>query len=77
LLPPEAVIRIAPRPFLLFSCALFLTAAPYACYQLPSENDGVMSCATKGIMCFEDMRKENVNGNIHFDFGRQGKGSMA
>ncbi|HHQ4801194.1 TPA: FidL-like protein [Aeromonas veronii] len=35
-----------------------------------------MSCATKGIMRFEDMNKENVNGNIHFNFGRQGKGSM-
>ncbi|HHQ4527076.1 TPA: FidL-like protein [Aeromonas hydrophila] len=67
---------LAPRPFFLFSCPLFLAAALYACYQLPTENDGIMSCATKGIMRFEDMNKENVNGNIHFNFGRQGKGSM-
>ncbi len=69
-------MKLAPRPFFLLSCSVFLAATVYACYQLPTENDGVMSCATKGIMRFEDMNKENVNGNIHFNFGRQGKGSM-
>lgn len=69
-------MKLAPRPFFLLSCTVFIAAAVYVLCQLPKENDGVMSCATKGIMRFEDMNKENVNGNIHFNFGRQGKGSM-
>lgn len=69
-------MRLTPRTFFLLSCIMLIAAAVYAVYRLPKENDGVMSCTTKGIMRFENMDKENVNGNIHFNFGRQGKGSM-
>ncbi|WP_339013743.1 FidL-like protein [Aeromonas popoffii] len=69
-------MRLAPRSLFLFSCMVLIAAAVYAVYQLPKENDGVMRCTTKGIMRFENMEKENVNSNIHFNFGSQGKGSM-
>ncbi len=33
---------------------------------LSNKQDGLLMCSTKGIMRFENMQDENVNGNIHF-----------
>jgi hypothetical protein len=66
-----------PRPFFALSTLVFIVAAGFSAWKLlPVENDGVMSCSTKAIMRFENMEKENVNGNIHFNFAANGKGSM-
>ena len=73
----EAAMRIAPRPFFALSSLVFIAAAGFCAWKLlPVENGGVMSCSTKAIMRFENMEKENVNGNIHFNFAANGKGSM-
>ncbi|MCU6978592.1 hypothetical protein N4692_25335, partial [Escherichia coli] len=70
-------MRLAPRPFFALCVLVFIAAAAFSAWRLlPADNAGVMSCSTKGIMRFENMDKENVNGNIHFNFGAQGKGSM-
>lgn len=70
-------MRIAPRTFFAISALAFIVASGFSFWRLsPAENTGIMSCSTKGIMRFENMEKENVNGNIHFNFGSQGKGSM-
>ena len=70
-------MRIAPRPFFALSSLVFIAAAGFCAWKLlPVENGGVMSCSTKAIMRFENMEKENVNGNIHFNFAANGKGSM-
>ncbi|MFU0911898.1 FidL-like protein [Kluyvera intermedia] len=70
-------MRLAPRPFFALCVLIFIAAVGFCAWHLlPAENDGVMSCSTKGIMRFENMDKENVNGTIHFTFGSQGKGSM-
>jgi hypothetical protein len=54
------------RPFFALSALAFIAAAGFSAWRLlPDENDGVMSCSTKAIMRFENMEKENVNGNIH------------
>jgi hypothetical protein len=59
-------MRLAPRPFFALSALAFIAAAGFSAWRLlPDENDGVMSCSTKAIMRFENMEKENVNGNIH------------
>ncbi len=68
-------MRLAPRPFFALCVLVFIAAAAFSAWRLlPDDNAGVMSCSTKGIMRFENMEKENVNGNIHFNFGAQGKG---
>ena len=68
-------MRLAPRPFFALSTLVFIVAAGVSAWKLlPVEKDGVMSCSTKAIMRFENMEKENVNGNIHFNFAA--KGSM-
>jgi hypothetical protein len=73
----EAAMRLAPRPFFALSSLVFIAAAGFCAWKLlPVENGGVMSCSTKAIMRFENMEKENVNGNIHFNFAANGKGSM-
>ncbi|MBM1116176.1 hypothetical protein JJJ21_13760, partial [Klebsiella grimontii] len=60
-------MRLAPRPFFALSSLVFIAAAGFCAWKLlPVENGGVMSCSTKAIMRFENMEKENVNGNIHF-----------
>ena len=70
-------MRLAPRPFFALSTLVFIVAAGVSAWKLlPVEKDGVMSCSTKAIMRFENMEKENVNGNIHFNFAANGKGSM-
>ncbi|HGB3371561.1 TPA: FidL-like protein [Salmonella enterica subsp. enterica serovar Java] len=70
-------MRLAPRPFFALCVLVFIAAAAFSAWRLlPDDSAGVMSCSTKGIMRFENMEKENVNGNIHFNFGAQGKGSM-
>ena len=70
-------MRLAPRPFFALSALAFITAAGLSAWKLlPAENDGTMSCSTKAIMRFENMDKENVNGNVHFNFAAHGKGSM-
>jgi hypothetical protein len=72
---PEAAMRLAPRPFFALSTLVFIVAAGVSAWKLlPVEKDGVMSCSTKAIMRFENMEKENVNGNIHFNFAANGKG---
>jgi hypothetical protein len=69
-------MRLALAPFSP-SRLVFIAAAGFSAWKLlPVENDGVMSCSTKAIMRFENMEKENVNGNIHFNFAANGKGSM-
>ena len=66
----------APHLFAL-SALTFVAAAGFSVWRLlPDANDGVMSCSTKAIMRFENMEKENVNGNIHFNFAANGNGSM-
>lgn len=73
----ETAMRLAPRPFFALSSLVFIVAAGFCAWKLlPVENGGVMSCSTKAIMRFENMEKENVNGNIHFNFAANGKGSM-
>ena len=70
-------MRLAPRPFFALSTLVFIVATGVSAWKLlPVEKDGVMSCSTKAIMRFENMEKENVNGNIHFNFTANGKGSM-
>lgn len=70
-------MRLAPRPFFALSALAFIAAAGFSAWRLlPDANDGVMSCSTKAIMRFENMEKENVNGNIHFNFAANGNGSM-
>ena len=64
-------MRLAPRPFFALSSLIFIAAAGFCAWKLlPVENGGVMSCSTKAIMRFENMEKENVNGNIHFNFAK-------
>ena len=66
-------MRLAPRPFFALCVLVFIAAAAFSARRLlPADNAGVASCSTKGIMRFENMDKENVNGNIHFNFGAQG-----
>ena len=70
-------MRLAPRTFFALSALAFIAAAGFSAWRLlPDANDGVMSCSTKAIMRFENMEKENVNGNIHFNFAANGNGSM-
>ena len=60
-------MRIAPRTFFAISALAFIVASGFSFWRLsPAQNTGIMSCSTKGIMRFENMEKENVNGNIHF-----------
>ena len=57
-------MRLAPRPFFALCVLVFIAAAAFSAWRLlPADNAGVMSCSTKGIMRFENMDKENVNGN--------------
>lgn len=66
-----------PRSFFVFSLVIFLTASGvYIWQKSASENTGVMSCSTKVIMHFEDMKTENINGMVHIDFAARGKGSL-
>ncbi|EPE4427079.1 FidL-like protein, partial [Klebsiella pneumoniae] len=70
-------MKLAPRTFFALSALTFVAAAGFSVWRLlPDANDGVMSCSTKAIMRFENMEKENVNGNIHFNFAANGNGSM-
>jgi hypothetical protein len=73
----EAVMRHAPRLFFALSVLTFITAAAVSMWRpLPAKDTGMMSCSTKAIMRFENMEKENVNGNVYFNFAANGKGSM-
>lgn len=59
------------------SALLFVSVVVYAQSVIfANKSEGVMSCSTKGIMRFENMLDENVNANIHFNFGANGKGSI-
>ncbi|MGV3346679.1 FidL-like protein [Enterobacteriaceae bacterium LUAb1] len=70
-------MRPSPRTFFALSAIVFLTTAGLCAWHLLSvEHADVMSCSTKAIMRFENMDKENINGNIHFNFAAGGKGSM-
>lgn len=70
-------MRVASRHFFTLSVLIFITAVGVSAWKrLSVESAGVMSCSTKATMRFENMEKENVNGNIHFNFGTDGKGSM-
>lgn len=70
-------MKLAPRTFFALAALTFVAAAGFSVWRLlPDANDGVMSCSTKAIMRFENMEKENVNGNIHFNFAANGNGSM-
>lgn len=57
---------------LIFTCVVIYTQSVV----LANKNSGQMACSTKGIMRFENMKDENVNGNIHFNFGANGEGSI-
>ena len=70
-------MRLAPRSFFALSSLVLIAATGFSAWRLlPAENAGVMSCSTKVIMRFENMDKENVNGNVHFNFNANGRGSM-
>ncbi|MTD26987.1 FidL-like protein [Erwinia sorbitola] len=70
-------MKLAPRPFFALCTLFFFCAAGFSAWKLlPTKNAGVMRCSSRAIMRFENMEKENVNGNIHFNFGANGKGSM-
>ncbi|NIY49074.1 FidL-like protein [Cedecea colo] len=70
-------MKLIPRTTFLLSGAVFIAAAGFSLWRLfPKENAGNMSCSTKVIMRFENMEKENVNGNIHFNFAAKGAGSI-
>ncbi|UBX49974.1 FidL-like protein [Providencia alcalifaciens] len=57
---------------LIFACVVIYTQSVV----LTNKNSDQMACSTKGIMRFENMKDENVNGNIHFNFGGNGEGSI-
>ncbi len=70
-------MKLAPKPLFALSVLIFTAAAGFSVWHfLPAENAGLMNCSTKAIMRFENMEKENVNGNIHFNFGTHGQGSI-
>ncbi|WP_064721256.1 FidL-like protein [Proteus hauseri] len=70
-------MKISGKLLCLFSALIFILVALYSATTfLSAKNEGVMVCSTKGIMRFENMEAENVNGNIHFSFGANGKGSI-
>lgn len=70
-------MKFTPRPFFAFSAVVFIAAAGFSIGKLLiAEYAGVMSCSSKAIMRFENMENENVNGNVYFNFGTKGKGSM-
>lgn len=70
-------MRLAPRPFFALSSLVFILAAGYAAGQLlPTKNTGALRCSTKAIKRFENMEKENINGNVHFNFAANGSGSL-
>ncbi|WP_369308780.1 FidL-like protein [Providencia rettgeri] len=70
-------MKIPGKVLCLLSALLFIVVVIYTQSILFSnKQDGLMVCSTKGIMRFENMKDENVNGNIHFNFGGNGKGSI-
>ncbi|MBW7981267.1 FidL-like protein [Enterobacillus tribolii] len=69
-------MKLTAKMLFLLSLLLFLLVAAASVYRLSSQGDGMMTCSTKAIMRFENMEKENVNGNIHFTFGANGNGSI-
>lgn len=70
-------MKISGKVLCLLSFLLFIIVVIYTQSVLFSnKQDGLMVCSTKGIMRFENMKDENVNGNIHFNFGANGKGSI-
>jgi len=70
-------MRFAPRPFFALSAVVFIAVAGFSIGKLIiAEHTGTMSCSSKAIMRFENMENENVNGNVYFNFGASGKGSM-
>lgn len=73
----ESVMKYPARAFFCCSLLIFLLVAAISAYRLFSAQDGgEMNCSAKVIMRFENMEKENVNGNIHFNFGANGDGSL-
>lgn len=70
-------MKLGPRPFFALSVMVLIIAAGSGIGRLiNAEHAGIMSCSSKVIMRFENMEKENVNGNVYFNFGANGKGSM-
>ncbi len=70
-------MKISGKLLCFLSALIFILVATYAATRLLTiKNEGMMVCSTKGIMRFENMEDENVNGNIHFSFGANGKGSI-
>ncbi len=68
---------LAPRSFFVLSTAVLISTVGFSAWRhLSVKNNGMMSCSAKAIMRFENMEYENVNGNVHFNFGENGKGSM-
>lgn len=60
-------MKISGKLLCFLSALIFILVATYAATRLLTiKNEGVMVCSTKGIMRFENMEDENVNGNIHF-----------
>ncbi|WPM83992.1 FidL-like protein [Apirhabdus apintestini] len=70
-------MKLSPRLAFALSAVAFILAVGFCIWKLiPMRTAGIMSCSTKAIMRFENMETENVNGNIHFNFGANGKGSI-
>ncbi|KAA5931042.1 hypothetical protein F3I27_07095 [Pantoea sp. Bo_2] len=70
-------MKVTPRAFFMFSALAFVAATGFSIGKLfIASRVGMMSCSSKTIMRFENMEDENVNGNVYFNFGPEGKGSM-
>ncbi|WP_261641363.1 FidL-like protein [Erwinia mallotivora] len=70
-------MRFSARQCFALSAFVFFTAVGFASLkELAADGGEMMRCSGKGIMFFEDMKKENINGNIHFNFAAKGEGTM-
>lgn len=71
------MMKISGKLLCFLSAAILVVVVIYTqSIVLSNKNSGLMACSTKGIMRFENMKDENVNGNIHFNFGANGQGSI-
>ena len=70
-------MKHSPCSFFVCSLVIFVTVSGLCTWQkISTSSTGVMSCSTKVIMHFEDMKTENVNGMVHINFAADGKGSL-
>ena len=70
-------MKITGKTLCVLSIIIFIIVTIPCVMALLERNDGgIMNCSTKAIMRFENMDNENVNGNIHFSFAKNGQGSI-